>query len=103
MRVFLSTHDVGVLDGSFLFTAHTFNTAPRCVLVPRKQVTKSQSLTLVKNLVRVSISTVCYLRNIFPDSCFQERSYGMDVFTLVFILSRGGEFPTFNLMYGSYV
>lgn len=46
------------------------------VVAFENQVTKSQSLTLVKNLVRVSISTVCHLRNIFPASCFQERSYG---------------------------
>ncbi|CAM9098815.1 unnamed protein product, partial [Laminaria digitata] len=47
------------------------------------QVTKSQSLTLVKNLIRVSISTVCHLRNIFPGSCFQERSYaGMRIYQL---------------------
>ncbi|CAM9365136.1 unnamed protein product, partial [Ectocarpus sp. 8 AP-2014] len=39
------------------------------------QVTETQSLTLVKNLIRVSISTVCHLRGIFPAKCFQERTY----------------------------
>lgn len=40
------------------------------------KVTETQSLTLVKNLIRVSISTVCSLRGIFPQGCFQERTYG---------------------------
>ncbi|CAM9579159.1 unnamed protein product [Sphacelaria rigidula] len=47
------------------------------------QMTQSQSLTLVKNLVRISISTVCHIRNIFPTSCFQERTYaGMNIYQL---------------------
>ncbi|CAM9474375.1 unnamed protein product, partial [Choristocarpus tenellus] len=47
------------------------------------QITKSQSLTLVKNLVRISISTVCHIRNIFPAYCFQERAYaGMRIYQL---------------------
>ncbi|CAM9966814.1 unnamed protein product, partial [Discosporangium mesarthrocarpum] len=47
------------------------------------QITKSQSLTLVKNLVRISISTVCHIRNIFPTNCFQERSYaGLRIYQL---------------------
>ncbi|CAN0026297.1 unnamed protein product [Pylaiella littoralis] len=49
----------------------------------QEQVTETQSLTLVKNLIRVSISTVCHLRNIFPSSCFQERTYaGMKIYQL---------------------
>ncbi|CBN75586.1 Homologue of the meiosis-specific protein HOP1 [Ectocarpus siliculosus] len=47
------------------------------------QVTETQSLTLVKNLIRVSISTVCHLRGIFPAKCFQERTYaGMKIYQL---------------------
>eukprot|EP00903_Cladosiphon_okamuranus_P019216 g17670.t1 len=49
----------------------------------QEQVTETQSLTLVKNLIRVSISTVCSLRGIFPHSCFQERTYaGMKIYQL---------------------
>ncbi|CAM9800152.1 unnamed protein product [Ascophyllum nodosum] len=48
-----------------------------------EQVSKAQSLALVKNLVRVSISTVCHLRNIFPNSCFKRRAYaGLHIYQL---------------------
>ncbi|CAM9725294.1 unnamed protein product [Scytosiphon promiscuus] len=47
------------------------------------QVTGTQSLTLVKNLIRVSISTVCHMRGIFPQGCFQNRTYaGMNIYQL---------------------
>eukprot|EP00752_Nemacystus_decipiens_P008268 g7393.t1 len=49
----------------------------------QEQVTETQSLTLVKNLIRVSISTICSLRGIFPQGCFQERTYaGMKIYQL---------------------
>mmetsp|Transcript_27975 Transcript_27975/g.109842 ORF Transcript_27975/g.109842 Transcript_27975/m.109842 type:complete len:80 (+) Transcript_27975:248-487(+) len=32
-----------------------------------------QSLTLTKNLVRTSISSIAYIRNLFPDDCFTEQ------------------------------
>ena len=55
-----------------VFSAYTFAT-PGAL---KTKVTETQSLTLVKNLIRVSISTVCSLRGIFPQVCFQERTYG---------------------------
>ncbi|KAL0235057.1 hypothetical protein GEMRC1_001639 [Eukaryota sp. GEM-RC1] len=36
-------------------------------------VTAAQSLTLVRNLMRTAISSVCYLRNLFPEDCFEDR------------------------------
>mmetsp|Transcript_27982 Transcript_27982/g.109902 ORF Transcript_27982/g.109902 Transcript_27982/m.109902 type:complete len:157 (+) Transcript_27982:321-791(+) len=35
-----------------------------------------QSLTLTKNLVRTSISSIAYIRNLFPDDCFTEQHIG---------------------------
>ena len=35
-----------------------------------QEVTREQSLSLCKNLLRASVSEVCYLRNLFPSSCF---------------------------------
>lgn len=37
-------------------------------------VTHNQSLTLVRNLFRTAISSVCYLRGLFPENCFSDRS-----------------------------
>lgn len=34
-----------------------------------------QSLTLVKNMFRLSVSAVCYLRGIFPHDQFSTRDY----------------------------
>jgi hypothetical protein len=39
-----------------------------------KEITKQESQVLVRNLIRTSISTICYLRNLFPDESFQQRS-----------------------------
>lgn len=39
-------------------------------------VTKTQSFTLVKNMFRLAVSSICYLRNIFPEECFKKTSYG---------------------------
>lgn len=38
-------------------------------------ITQAQSMILLKNMIRLSISSVCYLRNIFPPSCFSSRDY----------------------------
>eukprot|EP00808_Paulinella_micropora_P031413 g29600.t1 len=38
-----------------------------------QQVTEQQSLTLMKNLVRTSISTICYLRGLFDEECFKDN------------------------------
>lgn len=42
----------------------------------RLRVSESVSLKLVKNLFRLSVSTVCYLRNIFPDEMFEDLDHG---------------------------
>ncbi|KAG2375185.1 hypothetical protein C9374_010189 [Naegleria lovaniensis] len=39
-----------------------------------QSVTYEESLTLMRNLMRTAISSVCYLRNIFPEDCFQDKS-----------------------------
>ncbi|ETV71942.1 hypothetical protein H257_12773 [Aphanomyces astaci] len=39
------------------------------------KITETQSLNVIKNLIRVSISEICYLRNLFPDEVFKERVY----------------------------
>jgi hypothetical protein len=36
--------------------------------------THQQSLTLMRNLLRASISCICYIRNIFDDTCFQDKN-----------------------------
>jgi len=38
-----------------------------------ENVTAEQSVTLMKNLFRTSISTICYLRDLFPEDCFKEK------------------------------
>ena len=43
---------------------------------PVKEVTATHSLSLMKNLVRASISEVCYLRNLFPSDCFRASAFG---------------------------
>lgn len=37
-------------------------------------VTHSQSLTLIRNLFRTAISSICYLRGLFSEDCFSDRS-----------------------------
>jgi hypothetical protein len=41
-----------------------------------KAISETQSLALMRNMLRLSISTICYTRNLFPKSCFAERPYG---------------------------
>jgi hypothetical protein len=38
-------------------------------------VTSTQSLVLLKNMFRLSVSSICYLRGIFPSECFSSRDY----------------------------
>ena len=40
--------------------------------VNNETVNQEQSLTLVGNLIRVTISRIAYMRNIFPSQCFEE-------------------------------
>ncbi len=44
--------------------------------VKSKVVNESQSLALMRNMFRLSISTICYTRNLFPQNCFTEKPYG---------------------------
>lgn len=39
-------------------------------------ITKSQSMVLMKNMIRISISSICHHRDIFPQECFAVRPYG---------------------------
>ena len=39
-------------------------------------VSDAQSLILMKNMIRISISSICFHRNLFPLSCFRKREYG---------------------------
>ena len=41
--------------------------------------TQTNSTTVVKNLVRTSISQICYLRAIFPEKCFSLKNYADDL------------------------
>jgi len=40
----------------------------------QEQITEQQSLIVVRNLMRTATSTICYLRNLFPEECFIDRS-----------------------------
>eukprot|EP00698_Gefionella_okellyi_P024243 TRINITY_DN8502_c0_g1_i11.p1 TRINITY_DN8502_c0_g1~~TRINITY_DN8502_c0_g1_i11.p1 ORF type:complete len:371 (-),score=75.08 TRINITY_DN8502_c0_g1_i11:758-1870(-) len=39
----------------------------------RTEIDAKQSLTLMRNLMRTAISSICYLRHMFPEECFQDR------------------------------
>lgn len=39
-------------------------------------VTSTQSLVLMKNMMRISVSSICYHRHLFPSICFRRREYG---------------------------
>ncbi|KAL0210898.1 hypothetical protein P9112_009196 [Eukaryota sp. TZLM1-RC] len=45
----------------------------QAVRTSTESVTSGQSLILVRNLMRTAISSVCYLRNLFPEDCFEDR------------------------------
>jgi hypothetical protein len=38
-------------------------------------ISSQQSLVLVKNMFRLSVSSICFLRGIFPDDCFSTKDY----------------------------
>ncbi|TMW55546.1 hypothetical protein Poli38472_010428 [Pythium oligandrum] len=40
-----------------------------------KGLTHIQSMNVIRNMIRVSVSEICYLRNLFPDDMFKERIY----------------------------
>ena len=40
-----------------------------------KSVNETQSLALMRNMFRISISAICYSRNLFPDDCFVKKPY----------------------------
>lgn len=37
--------------------------------------TATMSMVLVKNMFRLSVSSICYLRGVFPEDCFSCREY----------------------------
>lgn len=39
-------------------------------------LTPVQSCVIVKNMIRISISQICFIRNIFPEDCFSTKDYG---------------------------
>ena len=39
-----------------------------------KEVTATQSLVLLKNVMRYAVSEVCFIRNLFPSACFKEST-----------------------------
>lgn len=52
--------------------------------VRSQEVTSQESLTLVRNLMRTAISAVCYLRNLFPEKCFVDRTIsGIQIKSLI--------------------
>ena len=48
---------------------------PAEVAQKEQTVNQTQSLTLVRNLLRTGISTVLYLRDVFPESEFEEIQF----------------------------
>eukprot|EP01032_Pedospumella_encystans_P028823 gene28823-32552_t len=39
-------------------------------------ISKTEALVLMKNMVRISISSICYIRDLFPRDCFKNKPYG---------------------------
>ena len=39
-------------------------------------VTSQQTKILVKNMMRISVSSICYHRDCFPPECYSFRNYG---------------------------
>ena len=37
------------------------------------ELSQQQSATLMRNLLRTAMSSICYLRHLFPEDCFQDR------------------------------
>ena len=42
----------------------------------QEMVTSQQSKILVKNMMRISVSSICFHRDCFPPECFSFRNYG---------------------------
>lgn len=40
-----------------------------------ESISSQQSLVLVKNMFRLSVSSICFLRGIFPEECFSTKDY----------------------------
>ena len=38
-------------------------------------INAAQSFVLVKNMIRISVSSICYIRNLFPAECFSSKDY----------------------------
>ncbi|KAA6376868.1 MAG: putative meiotic specific asynaptic protein, partial [Streblomastix strix] len=52
--------------------------------IANQSVTEQQSLVLVRNLIRTAISSIAYIRHIFPEDCFSDRLLsGLSVKTLL--------------------
>jgi hypothetical protein len=51
-----------------------------------RAVNETQSLALMRNMLRLSISTICYARNLFPKDCFTEKPYGDDELPCIYQL-----------------
>eukprot|EP01087_Luapelamoeba_hula_P014369 TRINITY_DN4198_c1_g1_i1.p1 TRINITY_DN4198_c1_g1~~TRINITY_DN4198_c1_g1_i1.p1 ORF type:complete len:370 (-),score=72.76 TRINITY_DN4198_c1_g1_i1:105-1214(-) len=46
--------------------------------------TQEQSMTLMRNLLRTTVSSICYLRHIFPEECFHDKQLcGINIKSLV--------------------
>jgi len=71
--------------------------------LPRRQVTEQQSLTLVRNLLRTGLSTICYMRDIFPSvrappgCCAHRRSLPADHRSLASARRRRSSGPSVRL------
>ena len=56
----------------------------------QKSVSATESLTLVKNLLRISLSSICWHRSLFPEDAFETKTgFGVRVHHI-----QGGKHPT---------
>ena len=51
-----------------------------------KSAKETQSLALMRNMFRLSVSAICYSRNLFPDNCFVKKPYGDDELPTIYQL-----------------
>ncbi|KAK8824386.1 hypothetical protein WA577_006783 [Blastocystis sp. JDR] len=54
-------------------------------------VSQQQSLAVVKNMVRTSISEICYLRNLFNEDCFSQKNYAGIMINALHPVTNGKE------------
>eukprot|EP01036_Dinobryon_divergens_P054348 gene54348-72626_t len=47
----------------------------QCQQTASSTVSGPQSLVLLKNMLRLSVSSICYIRSIFPSECFSSKDY----------------------------